>query len=63
MRIFVNIDSQMWHLKDIEKVWTVVYLPADVGDTWTFERDGLTIEIGSCSANFDGLELVEYGET
>jgi len=63
VRIFINGDSWMSGLVcPPHDVWTLNYTPADVGDVWTFERDGQIIEIGSCSANFDGLELVERKE-
>jgi len=62
VRIHMNEDSSLF-IVTYKDVWTVIYMPADVGDVWTFEHDGQIVEIGSCSANFDGLELVERKET
>jgi len=62
VRIFMNSSSRMWQMTT-EEIWLVTYTPCDVGDTWTFERDGQIIKINPNSANFDGLELAERGAT
>jgi len=61
VRICMNENSYLSGLANMG-AWIVVHTPYDVGDVWTLERDGQIIEIGSCSANFDGLELVEHKE-
>ena len=64
VRIFVNGDSWMTAITGgIEGTWMVNWTPSDVGELWTFEHDGQVIEISPCSANFDGLELVEKAMT
>jgi len=62
VRIHMAINSSMRE-STWRGIWTVTWKPCDVGDDWTFERDGQVIAINSCSANFDGLELVEMGAT
>ena len=61
VRIHMNTDSHTWQITT-EEIWTVVYLPADVGDTWILERDGQVIEVNPGSHSFDGIELVERKE-
>ena len=61
VRIHMSSNSSMRE-STWKGIWTVNWTPGDVGDTWTFERDGKVIKVNPCSANFDGLELVEKEE-
>ena len=66
VRIHVNNEASLDRLCFVRGrfvIWTVIRRPRDVGDTWTFERDGQVIEMNPNSTNFDGLELVERKDT